>query len=265
MTDLTVSLVQTDLVWEDREANRDMLERRIKGIAERTNLIILPEMFTTGFSMQPETLHESMDGPSIGWMRRLAAAKGAIITGSLIIRDESGFRNRLIWMLPDGNLGYYDKRHCFSLAGEQEHYIPGNRRFIASVNGWRVNLCICYDLRFPVWTRQTPDTGNGRPEYDILVYVANWPEKRSQAWRTLLPARAVENQCYVIGVNRVGEDAQGNGHSGDSMVVDPLGDILLHNRFEECISTITLDRNHLEDVRSRMPFWRDADSFIIRP
>jgi len=184
----------------------------------------------------------------------------------LIIQEEENYFNRLIWMLPTGEYGYYDKRHCFSLAGEDEHYTSGTKRLIASVGGWKINLCICYDLRFPVWTRQVihadPDK-EPAPEYDVLIYVANWPEKRSHAWKSLMTARAIENQCYVVGVNRVGNDGNGLSHSGNSMIVDPIGNSLYEKEHEEDIHTVVLDKSLLEDVRSNLPFWKDADHFLI--
>ena len=171
------------------------------------------------------------------------------------------FYNRLIWMLPNGDCGCYDKRHLFAYGDEHNHYTAGKKRCIASVKGWKINLQVCYDLRFPVWARQC--IKDNMFEYDVLIYVANWPERRSLAWKTLLQARAIENQCYVIGVNRVGEDGNNVYHAGDSMVVDPMGEILYHKKDEEDIFTIELNKQHLEEVRNKFPFWKDADKFII--
>ena len=263
MSDLTVSLIQTDLAWEDKTANLEMLEKKILALKEKTEIIILPEMFTTGFSMRASALAEPMDGPSVAWMKRLAQTKKVVIAGSLIIEENGLFFNRLIWMLPNGQLGHYDKRHCFSLAGEDRYYTPGDKRLIASVKGWKVNLCICYDLRFPVWSRQAITPESTGPEFDLLVYVANWPDKRIHAWKTLIPARAIENQCYVVGVNRVGQDGNGIQHSGHSMVADPLGEITQGEKGAEGILTITLDRNLLDQTRQQIPFWKDADPFLI--
>jgi predicted amidohydrolase len=195
-------------------------------------------------------------------MKQMAADKRIILTGSFVATENNQYFNRLVWMLPNGTYGLYDKRHLFSLAGEHEHYSAGSKKLVASVNGWKVNLLICYDLRFPVWSRQPPPGTDGR--YDVLVYVANWPERRAHAWRSLLVARAIENQCYVIGVNRVGTDGNGIYHSGDSMVVDPLGETCYHKAHNEDIFTITLDKEKLLDVRNRMRFLDDADSFIIQ-
>lgn len=259
---LTLSLIQTSLVWEEKQQNLQLLEKKICGIKESTQVVVLPEMFSTGFSMQPQLFAEKMDGETITWMKRIAARKKVILTGSIIAEEDGRFFNRMIWMLPNGTFGWYDKRHLFAYAGEHEHYTAGKQRLIASVNGWKINLQVCYDLRFPVWARQQFDENQGF-EYDVLLYVANWPEKRSQAWTTLLQARAIENQCYVIGVNRVGEDGNGIYHSGDSMIIDPLGEILYHRKNDEDVFTITLHKQDLEQVRKKFQFWRDADDFTI--
>lgn len=260
---LTFSIIQTDLVWENKLANLAMLEEKILSITHKTNVVVLPEMFSTGFSMQPELLAEDMKGPTVQWMKKIAAAKKVILTGSLIIEEDGFYFNRLLWMLPNGQYGYYDKRHCFAFAGEDEKYTPGNKRVIASVNGWKVNLQICYDLRFPVWARQSFDATAADKEYDVLLYVANWPERRSHAWKSLLVARAIENQCYVVGVNRIGYDGNSIYHSGDSMVVGPLGETLYHKANEEDVFTITLNKETLGEVRTKFPFWKDADGFKI--
>lgn len=266
MEQLLVTTIQTELYWEDKTANREMLDRKIDSIQDKTHIVVLPEMFSTGFSMRPEQLAETMDGETVSWMKKRARARNCILTGSLIIEEEGRYLNRLIWMLPNGTSGYYDKRHCFTLAGEHEHYASGNKRLIASVGGWKINLQICYDLRFPVWARQQlqPDEQkNPIPEYDVLIYVANWPERRNHAWKTLLQARAIENQSYAVGVNRVGNDGNGIYHSGDSMVVDPLGSVLYQVSKKEEVHTIALDRQSLNDTRNNLPFWSDGDGFII--
>lgn len=263
MSSLTITLIQTSLYWEDKKANLAMLEEKITGIQEKTELVLLPEMFSTGFSMKPELLAETMEGETVQWMKRMAARKKIILAGSVIIREGQHYFNRLIWMLPTGQYGIYDKRHRFAYAGEDAHYTAGNKRLIASVKGWKINLQVCYDLRFPVWARQDPFAGNGSAEYDILVVVANWPERRSHAWKTLLQARAIENQCYVIGVNRVGDDGNQIYHSGDSMVADPMGEILYTKSREEDIFTITLEQSNLQSIREKLPFLKDADGFRI--
>lgn len=262
MQPITVTLIQTKLFWEDKSANLQMLEEKIKGIQERTEIVVLPEMFSTGFSMQPEKLAEKMNGETTAWMKRVAAAQKIILTGSVIIEEEGKYYNRLIWMLPNGQFGIYDKRHRFAFAKEDEHYTAGNKRLIAQVNGWKINLQVCYDLRFPIWARQQ-QSEEGEAEYDLLIYVANWPQRRSHAWKTLLTARAIENQCYVVGVNRVGNDGNEIYHSGNSMVADPLGEVLYEKNDDEDIFTITLDKDHLNEVRSKFPFLKDADDFLI--
>ncbi len=258
MSTLSITILQTNLFWEDKGANLDLLTKKIGSIEAYTEVIVLPEMFSTGFSMQPEKFAENMDGPTVDWMRRMAVEKKAIITGSLIIKEEEKYYNRLIWMLPNGTLGYYDKRHLFAFAGEDQYYSAGNKRLIASVKGWKINLQICYDLRFPVWARQQGE------EYDVLLYVANWPEKRNHAWKTLLTARAIENQCISIGVNRVGLDGNNIAHSGDSLIIGPLGEVLYHCAYEEDVFTITLQKEELTNARTQFPFWKDADFFHIQ-
>jgi omega-amidase len=260
MSHLSFTLIQTQLHWEDKAANLHMLEQKIKELKHPTQIVILPEMFSTGFSMKPALLAEEMNGTTVEWMKQISAQHKMILTGSVIIKEEGKFYNRLIWMLPNGQFAYYDKRHLFAFAGEDEHYSPGHKRFIASVNGWKINAQVCYDLRFPVWARQAQEDG---PEYDVLIYVANWPERRQHAWRSLLIARAIENQCYVIGVNRVGNDGNNIYHSGDSMVVDAMGEVLYEKQHEEEAHTITLSKEKLEEIRNKLPFLKDADDFNI--
>ncbi|MBO9682495.1 MAG: amidohydrolase [Flavisolibacter sp.] len=262
MSFLNFTLLQTQLHWEDKNANLQILEEKINSISEQTHVVVLPEMFSTGFSMKPEELAETMEGPTVQWMKKTAASKRVILTGSVIIEEDRSYFNRLIWMLPNGQYGYYDKRHLFAYGEEDKHYSAGTKRLIASVNGWKVNLMVCYDLRFPVWARQQFDE-EGAFEYDVLVYVANWPERRNLAWKSLLRARAIENQCYVIGVNRVGNDGNNIYHSGDSMVIDPLGEILYEKADEEDVFTIQLNKERLQEVREKFQFWRDADEFEI--
>lgn len=263
MQNLHCTIIQTSLYWEDKAANLEMLEKKIQSIQEQTHVIILPEMFSTGFSMKPETHAESMDGGTVAWMKDIAKDKKIILTGSLMIKENNQYYNRLLWVLPNGEIGFYDKRHLFGYGKEDEHYARGNKRMIFSVNGWKINLQICYDLRFPVWARQNMDKNSGEAEYDVLLYVANWPEKRAHAWKSLLVARAIENQCYVIGVNRVGNDGNDIYHSGDSMVIGPLGEILFEKVHDECVKTIILNKSKLEEVRNQFPFLRDADNFSI--
>jgi omega-amidase len=266
MSSLTVTVIQTSLYWEDKSANLLMLANKIASIADKTEIVILPEMFSTGFSMNPAKLAETMDGETVKWMRQIAANKRVILTGSIIIKEQDNYYNRLIWMLPNGEYGYYDKRHLFAYAKEDQYYTPGTKRLIASVKGWKVNLQVCYDLRFPVWARQQMHaTAENilRPEFDLLIYTANWPERRSHAWRTLLQARAIENQCYTVGVNRVGHDGNDIYYSGDTMVINPLGESIYHKSHNEDIFSITLQKQLLDETRLRFPFWKDADIFTI--
>ncbi|MBA2745518.1 MAG: amidohydrolase [Flavisolibacter sp.] len=262
MSKLQFTLLQTALFWEDKQSNLQSIESKLKASAGSGQVIVLPEMFTTGFSMSPSKLSEPMDGATMQWMKRLAGELKSVITGSFIAEEKSNYYNRMVWMLPTGAFGYYDKKHLFGFAGEDKHYSSGYKRLIASVNGWRINLLVCYDLRFPVWARQQFNDAN-EFEYDVLVYVANWPEKRSLAWKILLQARAIENQCYVIGVNRVGLDGNEINYSGNSMVIDPLGEVLYHKEDAEDLFTITLDKQHLDEARRKFPFWKDADRFEL--
>jgi omega-amidase len=261
MSQLTFSLVQTNLHWENKQANLEMLQEKINSI-DKTEVVILPEMFSTGFSMKPAVLAERMDGPTMQWMADVSASKKIILTGSFIAEEEGKYFNRLVWMQPNGQYGYYDKRHLFGYAGEDQNYAAGNKRLIASAKGFKINLLVCYDLRFPVWARQHEQPGN-EPEFDVVMYVANWPERRSHAWRTLLQARAIENQCFVIGVNRVGNDGNGIYHAGHSMVVDSMGEVLFEHAHEEIIHTIILHKQALDDVRQKLPFLKDRDTFHI--
>jgi len=258
MSTLQITTIQSTLFWEDKQANLNMFEDKIKGLQHKGGVVILPEMFSTGFSMNTTDLAETMDGNTLSWMKRVSKENNIILTGSAIISEDNQFFNRLIWMLPNQTFGFYDKRHLFAYAGENQFYSSGNKRLIASVNGWKLNLNICYDLRFPVWARQQQEN-----EYDALVYVANWPEKRNHAWKSLLTARAIENQCYVVGVNRVGVDGKGINYSGDTMVVDPLGVVLYHKENEEDIFTAFLQKDTLQAIRQQFPFAKDADGFTL--
>ena len=265
---LTVATIQADLVWEDKAANLDRFQEKIEALSSEVELVILPEMFTTGFSMSPQTLAETADGETIAWMKQLSQDRNIVIVGSMIAKENDAYYNRLICMLPTGSYGIYDKRHLFSFAGEENHYSAGNKRLIASIKGWKLNLQICYDLRFPVWARQQMKVSEKEeivPEYDMLVYVANWPERRVNAWRTLLCARAIENQCYVIGVNRVGNDGNGIYHNGSTMIIGPLGEVLYHAVDKEDICEMTLSKEELKDIRNKFSFLKDGDDFNILP
>ena len=245
-THLRVTLVQTELAWQDPAANRHRLAAHFRGLVGHTDLVVLPEMFSTGFSMAAAELAEDMDGPTVDWMREEAAALGCVIAGSLIVRDGGRCYNRLVWARPDGSLEHYDKRHLFRLAGEQEHYAAGSRRLVVALKGWRVCPMICYDLRFPVWSRS-------RGDYDLLLYVANWPQRRALAWSTLLRARAIENQSYVVGVNRIGKDGNGTAYAGDSVAVDFLGQPLSSEGGGDRVETAVLDLESLRAYRDELP------------
>ena len=257
MQDLTLSVIQTTLFWEEKQANLAMLERKIDSITEPTDLIILPEMFTTGFTMRAQDLAENMEGPAISWMQKKSAEKNADLIGSLIIFEKEKYFNRLLWIKPDGKMYFYDKRHLFRMAGEDAVYTAGSKKLTIELNGWKIRPFICYDLRFPVWTR---NDGN---EYHAAVFIANWPEKRSFHWKTLLTARAIENQAYVIGVNRIGIDGRGIPHSGDSAVFNPAGKVIIKLSGEEEIRTTTLSSSLLDEYRKSFPVWMDADSCSI--
>lgn len=254
---LNISLIQADIVWEDKAANLAQYERYINDIQEKKEVVILPEMFSTGFTMNTTTLGERMDGPTVQWMKHMAKQHRCILTGSLIIEENGNYYNRLLWVQPDGVVGHYDKRHLFAYGDEHNHYTSGTKRLIASVKGFRICLMVCYDLRFPVWARNLDDA------YDVLVYVANWPERRSLAWKTLLQARAIENQCYTVGVNRVGSDFKGLTYSGDSSVFGPLGETLWQESNNVAIQTIMLEKDVITKTREQLPFLNDADKFVI--
>jgi omega-amidase len=264
MQPLTVSLIQSNLFWEDKAKNLEQFSAKFDALPKEAQVVFLPEMFSTGFSMKPEELAETMDGPTVQWMKEMSRKHRKIITGSIIIEEDGHYYNRLIWMLPNGQSYHYDKRHLFGFAGEDQHYTAGEKRLIVQVNGWKICLMVCYDLRFPVWARQKPlsDSDEG-PAYDVLVYVANWPQRRSHPWKTLLQARAIENQSYVVGVNRVGDDGNGIYHSGDSMLVNPVGEIIWQQADDEAVFTFTLQPESLKEVRDRFPFLNDADNFML--
>ena len=254
MSPLTVHLIQAATRWHDPAGNRDDFEPLMASGAA-ADVIMLPEMFSTGFSMDSKTLAETMDGPTVLWMRERAESLGSVIAGSLIV-DDGGFFNRLIWATPDGGLQYYDKRHLFRMAGEDQYFSPGEERVIVSYQGWRLCLSVCYDLRFPVWLRN-------RGDYDALVCVANWPAARAAAWQTLLRARAIENQAYCIGLNIVGRDGSGLDYAGGSAVYAPDGEPLVLAGDQACQAEATLDATALTALRQAFPVALDADSFVL--
>jgi omega-amidase len=253
---MNITLLQLDLVWEDKEANIAKIDAFLKSSVLSTDLILLPEMFTTGFSMQPAALAEPTEGLALTYMRQWAKRYDAAVCGSIIAVEDGKYYNRLLWVTPDGAYQTYDKRHLFHLAGEGEQYQAGHKKLIVTWRGWRICPLICYDVRFPVWSRN-------QENYDLLLYVANFPERRIRAWNTLLQARAIENQCYTVGVNRVGNDGNDIYHNGDSAVIDFEGNVLFHHRDTEIIKTIHLDFTSLQDFRQKLPFLKDKDSYVI--
>ena len=256
--DLQLALIQTSLVWQDAAANREHFARLLEQ-ARGADLIVLPEMFSTGFSMDSAALAEPEDGPTSQWLRQQAQDLGAVVCGSLIIQAADGsYRNRLLWARPDGSLAHYDKRHLFRMAGEHKHYSAGEQQVVLEVKGWRVRPLICYDLRFPVWSRDAGGT-------DLLLYTANWPAARRHHWNRLLPARAIENLCYVAAVNRVGEDGKGHAYSGDSQVLDFQGESLLAAQDVDGVFRVSLSAAELAAYRQRFPAHLDADSFSLNP
>lgn len=254
---MKVALIQTDIIWEDTERNRINFEEKINTIVADVDLIVLPEMFTTGFSMHPERVAETMDGKSILWLQALAKSKNKAITGSLIIKENNNFYNRLVFVFPSGEIQYYDKRHLFSLAGEDKVYTSGAKRLIVEYKGWKICPLICYDLRFPVFSRNTEG-------YDLLLYVASWPKPRINAWDALLKARAIENMCYTVGVNRIGEDGNKYPYSGHSQVIDFLGNAIIEPSNEEGVFITSVDKQPLLETRNKLGFLDDQDIFIIK-
>ncbi len=253
---IKIAYFQQDIVWENSGQNLEKIDNVLHLIEGGTNLLILPEMFHAGFTMHPERVSEGMNGKIVKWIKSNAIKHNIVIIGSVIIYEDGSHRNRLIIAKPSGEIEFYDKRHLFSIGGENKKYTQGKERLITEVAGCRIFPLICYDLRFPVWSRY-------RDDYDMLIYIANWPKTRREVWKTLLKARAIENQCYVIGVNRVGNDKQ-NSYIGDSMVIDAKGDIIssAKDNSEELI-TIDIDLHRLSAFRKKFPAWKDADSFTI--
>jgi omega-amidase len=286
MQNLSVAIIQTNLFWENPTANLANLEEKMAQISLPTDLIILPEMFTTGFTMNAKTVAEPMNFTTFKWMKLQAKRTQAVITGSFIVKEGENFYNRLIWMRPDGSFETYDKRHLFRMGKEDKTFTAGTKRLIVELKGWRICPLICYDLRFPVWSRNYMEKGEKgekrkeEPEnsakessslqsnasylnYDLLIYVANWPTVRSQVWDILLQARAIENQSYCIGVNRVGEDGMGLEYSGNSVVIDFNGKQIFHQKDSEVIVSQILNKKELEDFRNKFPAYLDSDDFEI--
>ncbi len=256
MPDLRVSLIQSAIFWEESQKNREMFKSKIQSLSSQTDLIILPEMFSTGFTMNVQQFAESMQGATVTWLQEMAIFANTDVVGSVIINEDGKYFNRLIWVKADGQLFYYDKRHLFRMAGEDEVFSAGNERLIVELKGWKILPLICYDLRFPVWAR------NRHNEFDLIFYIANWPERRIAHWNPLLQARAIENQCFVAGVNRIGKDGSGIMHTGQSAVFDFLGNKLCALSGEKTETTL-LPYVSLKEFRNKFPVWKDADGFQI--
>lgn len=255
---LKIAVIQVDLVWEDAEKNLELFTKKIDEIYEKVDLIVLPEMFSTGFSMNAVNLAEKNDGRTVQWMQETAKKYDVAVTGSVIIEDDENYYNRLFFVFPDSSYKIYDKRHTFTLAKEDKTYTAGTERLTVEYKGWKICPLICYDLRFPVWARNTED-------YDVLIYVANWPETRIHAWDILLQARAIENMAYCIGVNRTGNDGNDYRYNGHTAVYDCLGkSLFLNNREKEFTEIIVLEKKHLEETRNKLKFLQDRDSFSLK-
>ena len=254
---LKIALIQSDLVWENPKQNRENFSKKINNISEIIDVIILPEMFTTGFTMNAKTVAETMDDETVSWMKALASKTDAVIVGSIIILDNNNYHNRLLFVEPSGDIKTYDKRHTFTLVGEDKVFTAGTEKVIINYKGWKICPLICYDLRFPVWARNTED-------YDVLLYVANWPKPRVSAWDALLKARAIENMSYCIGVNRVGVDGVNAEYSGHSAAYDVLGNCITSIApFKEQTEVIILDKKHISGYRNKLKFLDDKDAFIF--
>lgn len=254
---LKVAIIQSNLVWENPKQNRKNFSEKIESINHALDVIILPEMFTTGFTMNPSVVAETMDGKTVSWMLKIALKTNAAIVGSLVISENDKFYNRLLFVEPSGAITHYDKRHTFTLSGEDKAYASGNTKVIIDYKGWKLCPLICYDLRFPVWARNAEN-------YDALIYVASWPKPRILAWDTLLKARAIENMSYCIGVNRVGEDKDHTEHCGHSAVYDVLGNNITPIKpNKEHIEIVDLDKNHINFYRNKLRFLDDMDAFTV--
>lgn len=254
---MKISIIQSSLFWENPTANRNYFDEKINAITEKVDLIVLPEMFTTGFTMNPSSVAETMKGETVLWLQSLAKAKNSAITGSLVITENNNFYNRLLFVFPSGEIQFYDKHHLFTLAGESKVYTKGNQKLIVEYLGWRICPLICYDLRFPVLARNVED-------YDVLLYVANWPKPRINAWDILIQARSVENMCYTIGVNRTGFDNNNNEYVGHSQVVDFLGNYILEPMESESVFNIVLNKEKLVETRNKLGFLNDRDIFELK-
>ena len=253
---MNVALIQTDIIWENPSENRRILEEKINALTESVDLIILPEMFTSGFTMQPSNVAETMNGTTIPWLKEIAKVKNCAITGSLVIIENGNFYNRMLFVFPDGEMQHYDKKHLFTLAGEDKIYTSGKEKVIVTYNDWKICLQVCYDLRFPVFSRNTEN-------YDLLIYVASWPKVRTNAWDILLKARAVENLSYTIGVNRIGTDNNNLEYIGHSQIIDELGNFIIAPTENEGVFIANLDKNKILKTRNKLNFLNDKDVFNL--
>jgi len=261
--DLVLALFQSDLYWQDRGANLAMFEEQVWQLKEKVDIIVLPEMFTTGFTMDAATQSEPMNLHTTKWLKQMAMQTQAILTGSLIIKENNNFYNRLLWVTPEGEVSHYDKRHLFRMAQEDHHFDMGRKNIILECKGWKILPQVCYDLRFPVWSRNQA-TANGEMDYDLAFYVASWPASRVNAWDILLKARAVENLCYTVGVNRVGVDGNGVGYCGHSAAYDFKGNTLATAGEEVNLLTVKLEHEALFAYRKKFPAWKDMDPFELK-
>jgi predicted amidohydrolase len=257
MQDLKITLVQTNQFWEDKKANLSHFDAHLEQIDQPTDVIVLPEMFHTGFTMNAKPLAETMDGEGVTWLKNKANQKDAALVASLIIEENGNFFNRMLFVQPNGKIDAYDKRKLFGLAKEDQHYTSGKKNTVVSYKGWNILLQVCYDLRFPENARNK--VVNGNYDYDAIIYVANWPEKRSLHWKVLLQARAIENQCYVVGLNRVGKDANDFTYSGDSCIISPLGEVEQYSSHEEILLNDMFEHEILKETREKLPFLKDRE------
>ena len=259
---LKVALIQTELYWKEKDANRAMFEELIENLGQDVDMIVLPEMFTTGFTMEAEEVAEPTNFHTLKWMKQIAAQKQALVTGSIVVKEGGDYYNRLLWVYPDGNYGFYDKRHLFRMADEDAHYTMGKERKVFEWKGWKIMPQVCYDLRFPVWSRNL--VKENEMAYDFVYFVANWPAPRVSAWDILLQARAIENLAYAAGVNRIGQDGNKVPYVGHSAAYNFKGEVLGHCRDEDKAIIITLDKTALTAYREKFPAWLDADDFSIQ-
>ncbi len=259
MDHLIITTIQTNLYWQHIDKNLAQFDEKVDAIKEHTDIIVLPEMFSTGFTMNPKEFAEEHGGKGLQWMQQKSKEKNCVLVGSISVKDGEKFYNRLYWVMPDGSYQFYDKRHLFQMGKEDEHYTAGSEKLVIKYKGWKICPLICYDLRFPVWSRNRKDS-----RYDILIYVANWPEVRSYPWKQLLIARAIENQAYVVGVNRIGQDGNEIAYSGDSCIINPRGEIVSETKaYEDVSETVSLSFIYLEEFRKVFPVMLDGDDFSV--